>query len=639
MSEKNGVSGVRAKKAVPAVLLAAAVPAAAVLAFLWTFCRVYVPEGYMAVVTAKTGRPLPPGQILAEKGEKGVLREVLGEGRHFLDPVTREWKIVPAATIPLGSVGLVTSKVGTDLPPGDILAPDELSKGVWRRVLGPGTYRLNPEGYDIAVLSAVSIPIGYVGIVTSLAGEPAPEGSFAGPGQKGVREQPLQPGLYYVNPRAYQVDLVEVGMNQVSIMGRAGSVVLTKSQVSNASGALDELQQNALNRQQAIRDQWVQANAAQGFQNAADANRNLNLSQAGVRAGTKAVPKPMGSLAAPAPRRQAARKNGARSDSAAYGGGRLAAAERMEEPPDAEIMFEEAPGFALAGGVPAPSLPQSDAVAFGMDQFVQFPSIDGFSILIDMTVEFEILPSEIARVYMLYGDLPAVVGKIILPQILSVSRIKGSGYKAREFIDGEGRQKFQEEMTRELVSVLGEKHILVRNAIVRHVEVPEDILKPMQAASESKEQDLTNRTRQETAKKQALLNKEVALVAQSRREVEQETAKLVATIGAETRRDVATTNAATKVRVAEIGLERAKVEALSTKVKGEAAVQAEYLVANEEALGEQRRAAVFKDPATLADLAFADALPDELAVRVLHAGEGTLWTDLKGAALAVPAKE
>ena len=596
------------------ILIGLAVLAAAIGAFLWIFCRVYVPEGCMAVVTAKTGRPLPPGQILAEKGEKGVLREVLGEGRHFLDPVNNEWKVVPATTIPLGSVGVVTSKVGKELPPGDILAPDDLSKGVWRRVLGPGTYRLNPEGYDIAVLSAVSIPIGYVGVVTSLAGEPAPEGSFAGPGQKGVREQALQPGLYYVNPRAHQVDLVEVGMNQVSIMGRAGSVVLTKSQVSNASSALDELQQNALNRQQAIRDQWVSAN--EGFQNAAEANRNIALNAAVPAAAAAPVRKP-----APNARLAGGRARGDQKTALSYA-----------EP------AADAPAVAAAGTVPASSLPQSDAVAFGMDQFVQFPSSDGFSILIDMTVEFEILPAEISRVYMLYGDLPAVVGKIILPQILSVSRIKGSGYKAREFIDGEGRQKFQEEMTRELVSVLGEKHILVRNAIVRHVEVPADILAPMQAASESKEQDLTNRTRQETAKKQALLNTEVALVAQLRREVEQETEKLVATIGAETRRAVATTNAATKVRVAQIGLERAKVEAQAAKVKGEAAVQAEFLVANEEALGEQRRAAVFRAPATLADLAFADSLPEKLSVRVLHAGEGTLWTDLKAPPLALPAQ-
>ena len=43
--------------------------------FLWTCCRVYVPAGQMAIVTAKTGRPLPPGRILAEPGEKGGLRD------------------------------------------------------------------------------------------------------------------------------------------------------------------------------------------------------------------------------------------------------------------------------------------------------------------------------------------------------------------------------------------------------------------------------------------------------------------------------------------------------------------------------------------------------------------------------------
>ena len=84
---------------------------------------------------------------------------------------------------------------------------------------------------------------------------------------------------------------------------------------------------------------------------------------------------------------------------------------------------------ALAETLPASG--PAAAVAFGMNQFVQFPSLDGFAIMLDMTVEFELLPENIARIYMLYGDLPAVVSKIILPQILSVSRMKGSGYKAR----------------------------------------------------------------------------------------------------------------------------------------------------------------------------------------------------------------
>ncbi|MBQ6916118.1 MAG: hypothetical protein IJQ65_10370, partial [Kiritimatiellae bacterium] len=218
---------------------ASAVAAAAVAvacAFLWNFCRVYVPEGHMAIVTAKTGRPLPPGRILAEPGEKGVQRVPLAEGRHFLNPVNNDWKIVRAITIPAGSIGIVTSKTGKELAPGEILALDDDSKGVWRRVLGPGSYRLNPEGYDVKTVSAINIPVGYVGVVTSLTGRPAAQGQFAATGEKGVLEKILQPGLYYVNPRAYQVDVVEVGMNQVSIVGKSGTVVLTKAQAASANG-------------------------------------------------------------------------------------------------------------------------------------------------------------------------------------------------------------------------------------------------------------------------------------------------------------------------------------------------------------------------------------------------------------------
>ena len=548
------------------------------LGFLWTSCRVYVPAGYMAIVTAKTGDPLPPGRILAEPGEKGVQRVPLAEGRHFLNPINNDWRIVRATTIPAGSVGVVTSKTGKELAAGEILAPDEDSKGVWRRVLGPGTYRLNPEGYDIAVMSAINIPIGYAGVVTSLTGKPAPKGQFAGPGEKGVREKILQPGLYYVNPRAYQVDVVEVGMNQVSIVGKSGTVVLTKAQSTSANG-LAELQQNTLSAQNAKRADYMNRNADLGIVAQSDAAR---LSQSQAASNMK----------------------------------------RQSPPPSAAV----------------PAVPVSDSVAFGMNQFVQFPSSDGFAIMLDMTVEFELMPESISRIYMLYGDLPAVVSKIILPQILSVSRMKGSGYKAREFIDGEGRQKFQKEMTDELVKILGEKSILVRNAIVRHVEVPLDILQPIQETSIAKEQDLTNKTQQETAKKQAKLNTELAMVDQRTRETEQETEKLTATIAAEMRKDVAGIAADAQLRVAEINLNTAKLRAEIVRVAGEAEAQAKFLVENERALGVKRRSEVFTAPSTLADLQFVESLGPDFSIRVLHSGEGTLWTDMKGASLALPAR-
>ena len=561
------------------------------LGFLWTCCRVYVPAGYMAIVTAKTGDPLPSGRILAEPGEKGVQRVPLAEGRHFLNPINNDWRIVRVTTIPAGSVGVVTSKTGKELSAGEILAPDEDSKGVWRRVLGPGTYRLNPEGYDIAVMSAINIPIGYAGVVTSLTGKPAPKGQFAGPGEKGVHEKILQPGLYYVNPRAYQVDVVEVGMNQVSIVGKSGTVVLTKAQSTSANG-LAELQQNTLSAQSAKRADYMSRNADLGIVSQGDAAR---LSQSQAASGMpRKVP-------AGAKRKQPARS--------------------APQPTDR-----------------ISTTPVSDSVAFGMNQFVQFPSSDGFAIMLDMTVEFELMPESISRIYMLYGDLPAVVSKIILPQILSVSRMKGSGYKAREFIDGEGRQKFQKEMTDELVKILGEKSILVRNAIVRHVEVPLDILQPIQETSIAKEQDLTNKTQQETAKKQAKLNTELAMVDQRTRETEQETEKLTATIAAEMRKDVAGIAADAQLRVAEINLNTAKLRAEIVRVAGEAEAQAKFLVENEKALGVKRRSEVFTAPSTLADLQFVESLGPDFSIRVLHSGEGTLWTDMKGASLALPAR-
>ncbi len=203
----------------------------AAASFLWLFCRIPVPPGYMAIVTKKTGKPLPPGQILAAPGEKGVQRDPLPEGRHFRDPVTHSWRIVPLVSIPVGKVGVVTAKVGKEVPSGQTLATDSDSKGVWKDVLGPGIYRLNPEGYEVTRLDAINIPIGYVGIVTSQTGESVEPGEFAGPGQQGVMKDVLQPGLYYLNPRAYQVDVLEIGMNQVSINGGSGSVVLTKSQM------------------------------------------------------------------------------------------------------------------------------------------------------------------------------------------------------------------------------------------------------------------------------------------------------------------------------------------------------------------------------------------------------------------------
>ena len=555
--------------------------------YLWFFCRFYVPAGHMAIVTAKSGADAKPGQLLVERGQKGIWKEVLAEGRHFLDPVLHDVQIVPAIRIPIGKVGIVTSKVGIPLQPGEIIAPDHNHQGVWRDVLGPGMHRLNPQGYQVEIADAVNIPIGYVGVVTSQTGKPAPGGQFATVTTKGVLKDVLQPGLYYINPRAYQVNVIEIGMNQVSMTGKEGSVIEMKNSVRAAGTALNSLSSNILNRQ--LQQRMNQA--PQSVQQVKTANRAMQQAQrryqprnAGRVAYNKAAPS--------------------------------TAADMAEANMDAAVPARKAKS---AGSTPG----------YSISNFVEFPSRDGFKILMDMTVEFELMPETVSRIYMLYGDLPQVVEKIILPQILSVSRLKGSSYKAQDFIMGGGREVFQKNLRDDLVRLLKEKNIIIHNAIIRNVAIPQNILQPIQESSLAKEQNLTNFSLQATAKIEAELNTQIGMIDQKRREVEQETRKLVAEIKANQEQSVRLIQAQTELEVAKIQLKRSEIEAKRNQLTGETEVKADFIKRSEAAQGVRLKAEALGKAGIMADMKLIEALNPQVKLQVIYAGEGTLWTDLK----------
>ena len=565
--------------------------------WLWTTFRVYVPEGKMAIVTAKSGKLPAPGTILVEKGEKGIWKDVLAEGRYFFNPIRYDVRIVPAINIPLGKVGIVTSKVGAELPPGEIIATNKDSKGVWRDVLGPGVYRLNPEGYSVEITDAINIPAGYVGVVTSQTGKLPEKGQFAGLGEKGVLRDILQPGLYYINRYAYQVNVIEIGMNQVSMTSSAkgASLFNSKSRQASINVALEELESNTLQFQQELR-----------MQN--------QMSMPSVRNVFE--------------KKMAARPAKAKADIMAEG-----AMADANAKPRAQKMNMKKPS------APQPQQIGADAQIFGLSKVVEFPSRDGFKVSLEMTVEFELLPEHIARIYLLYGDLPQVVEKIILPQVLSVSRLKGSSYGARDFIMGEARETFQKDLRVELEKTLAAKNIIVHNAIIRSVEIPMEILQPIRAISLAREQDMTNVAMQETAKKLGELNTETELIEQRRREVMQETEKLVATTAAQCRQEVDTIGAEVALKVAEIGVKQAEFKAKTASLRGETEVKVKFLAANEGALGEGMLAKALGGGDILARLRAAEALNPKVETRIIYAGEGTLWTNLDKAAIALPAKK
>src|SRR5205809_167805 len=84
---------------------------AGLIAFLmlWNSFFSYVPPGKHLLIIAKDGQPLTPGHVLAEKGQKGVRREVLGEGWHFILPVVYTTELEDNTVIPPGKVGIVTA--------------------------------------------------------------------------------------------------------------------------------------------------------------------------------------------------------------------------------------------------------------------------------------------------------------------------------------------------------------------------------------------------------------------------------------------------------------------------------------------------------------------------------------------------
>ena len=552
----------------------------------WNFCRFYVGAGEMAVITAKDGEPLPPGQILAKKGQRGVQEEVLAEGRHFLNPIAYEHKIVPAIFVPPGKVGIVTSKGGKDLAPGDFLA-DAGQKGILRQTLGPGRYRLNPVGYEVKIIEAISIPIGYVAVVTSLSGKQTKDGEFAKAGEKGIRADILQPGLYYVNPSAFKVDVVEVGVNQVTLVGKKGGEVITKSQIATSNAAMNELQRNVLEEQQAKRKEYFRGEGS-----------NSGMASSMPSYGQQQAMKP-------------ARPGKQDRD--------------LSQDATTKSILDES-SKSTPGQIPSQA-------AFVLNQFVEFPSKDGFEISLDMTVEFELLPENIASVYRNYGDLPAAVDKVIMPQILSISRLKGSAYGARDFIVGEGREKFQNDMTETLAKVLGEKKIFIHNALIRHVNVPMQILDPIQQASIAQEQDLTNQEKQNTAKKQAELNTHLSLIDQAGQQVSQETEKLKANIKADQTKQVAEIGGEALRQAAEIQKQTAGVRAEKTTTLGKAEAEVIRLVEGEKALGYQMKIKAFGDPIAYNMWTLATELDENIRVNILHSGPGTLWTDVQKANL------
>jgi regulator of protease activity HflC (stomatin/prohibitin superfamily) len=205
----------------------------------WFFWRIEPGNGKIAVLIKKTGRNLPTGEIIARSTEyKGIQLAVLPEGRFFRNPYTWSYRILEATDIPAGKFGVLARKFGKDLPGGQIIAPDDEHKGIVRELLGTGKHRINPYAYEVRIFDDIKIAPGHVGVVVSLYGKDIliaaggstntlEKGFLAEEGSKGVRREVLKEGTHRLNPYLFAVSIVNIQSQRFEFSGADAIMFLT----------------------------------------------------------------------------------------------------------------------------------------------------------------------------------------------------------------------------------------------------------------------------------------------------------------------------------------------------------------------------------------------------------------------------
>lgn len=185
-------------------------------------------------------RTLPDGAIIALNGEAGIQADTLAPGIHFgYWPWQYQIDIQKFITIFEGKIGVVESRDGRSLSDGRVLARKVecdsfqdartfLTKGGERgpqiAIIPPGTYRINTQLFSVVQEDVLQIEDNMVGIVTTREGKALPTGEIAGReivghnmfqdgqsfidkgGFKGLQEQVILAGRYFINPRFAAVE-------------------------------------------------------------------------------------------------------------------------------------------------------------------------------------------------------------------------------------------------------------------------------------------------------------------------------------------------------------------------------------------------------------------------------------------------
>ena len=223
------------------------------------FGMVIVPDNRIGLVVKKYvlsgNKRLPDGRIIATNGEAGMQAKALAPGLYWgMWPWQYSVTMAPFTIIEQNKLGLVKAKDGASMDTGRVLGkPVECDKfqdataflenngqkGPQAAFLTPGNYRINNFLFEVEMVPITQVQENKVGIITTLDGEPLDKGEIAGSsveghknfqdpiafinagGRKGLQEDVILAGTYYLNPwfvLVEQVDMIYIPIGYVGVV-------------------------------------------------------------------------------------------------------------------------------------------------------------------------------------------------------------------------------------------------------------------------------------------------------------------------------------------------------------------------------------------------------------------------------------
>jgi uncharacterized membrane protein YqiK len=207
-----------------------------------------IPPGSIGLILARDGVEIPVGHILARNvpsdnfqdsraflengGQKGRQSAYITAGSYRINTFLFEIQVEPMTRIQDNMVGVITTQDGEPLTEGQIAGEvivghnnfqdcDQFlslggKRGLQQQVVLAGTYNINPWFAIVEERPMTEIPIGYVGVVVSFAGDESPDltgdtfqhGNIVKNGSKGVWVLPYDPGKYPLNNYIMTIEVV-----------------------------------------------------------------------------------------------------------------------------------------------------------------------------------------------------------------------------------------------------------------------------------------------------------------------------------------------------------------------------------------------------------------------------------------------